>query len=1343
MSHRILKKISSVILTLALFVGAVFYPATQAEAAAPPSLNAGWPSFDAYLVKDPGLGYIIEILTKDQIKTSKIYYETFGISLTRCISRGNLHMPGQYATFIKDKWGTLSTTQSGKYETNIFYITLADVMSSSNVTADWRQEIQDAIDGKGCVTLKLDCMMVVRGDPAKIGPYVNIPGMFGGSGLEETGISASGLHIKDAEGWRNPNGLKTHFNKYLTLGPTILGEEEGEAIEDEYIADDYTVARDANGRRISSTEAPVNLDSRNTEKDYVDASYPWFATRNDCDEAASTEAFDIGDGIPSGEYLKNQFKSDIWFGRGKTFAKTKKAFPKQDGRITFLWEEYAGTETDKDGAGNEVKREKYDSESEEHTFTIPDGYASYEYMLDIFIYELIGADVENVAYSGGSIGYSFPGGVTLVVKDSGKLTGPDIPELDIQIRLGRFGGSKGQPMSSLAEKKSKKVIKAKVQEILEHIGNTTITNNDYFRVDTREYLKEDIATGIDFFGQVLIDGKDSGITGGGSFVVHTDKTAPDPDNPHKDCTMSSAFLFDYRDDHLNMKVSSNRETLPLHKENMRENPRWTFTDEENEIQIPETTDNGYYSTDIDAYFQEKHPTANGSMRSFFAQCMGSNGPGFRPSIVREKDRKEIPGDAACLNPGTEAFYVHTPIVSPASIRTSKEGDVPNNRNTQLIMTTQTDAVWDKDIFEKGTELRLDETYYIHWDIDEILNGGGEISHPEHSAYGHADPSVDHSDSDWYNWFDRYVQDKYVKFPFEVVYNGCYYHLRDDGTTGWIRLLRPEHASDPEWTGVKETVDDHWVNMPFYIPSCGGEKTGKIEYRVHAYNAEGNLMDHLSDEGEEAFNRYFGSLPAAEDPSEAGTHYVANFSIPVQTSGWIYGFAITGSDNADYLNGDFSKGMMHILPFCTTKSEKRAGTKNRIGGSAVRWLLDGWITNDWPEIDTVPLSNGKSKSFSDMGAVWKGQNVTFTVKTIGDLYHDSDKLIITPTYRYVTPDGHEVSEENTKVYYHNENGGGLYMEAGSNEDWATENRVEMRIGTESAYGSWYDREMADIDCNKDEGGDWWPWWPYSPAQDGAQLESDENEHHYGAWNAFSAWMKNGGNWDPTGEDTQTILNKTTKGFSMSRIELTSGLRLFSGEYEELRWNLEGKGRQNSHLVTYKNLKHVTESSRTVDGINGEMIAADTLFGTKKDTIKFRRTMQTWYGQYYVPMDLFIVNCEEHPDFTNLYDYMEKKYEETGVGIKEDDEIFAQGGYLIVNFDIKSVEDGELHLQYNGGTDGMQGDYPGNEWNTEGYDRNPAGDDVADEIGGYDFGDVLVIDLSLSVRDKYKPGIFNIN
>ena len=57
--------------------------------------------------------------------------------------------------------------------------------------------------------------------------------------------------------------------------------------------------------------------------------------------------------------------------------------------------------------------------------------------------------------------------------------------------------------------------------------------------------------------------------------------------------------------------------------------------------------------------------------------------------------------------------------------------------------------------------------------------------------------------------------------------------------------------------------------------------------------------------------------------------------------------------------------------------------------------------------------------------------------------------------------------------------------------------------------------------------------------------------------------------------------------------------------------------------------------------------------------------------------------------------------------------------------------------------MQGDYPGNEWNTEGYDRNPAGDDVADEIGGYDFGDVLVIDLSLSVRDKYKPGIFNIN
>ena len=55
MAQRIQKKISSIILSFALFVGAVFYPATQAEAAAPPSLNVGWPSFLQPTTKTVGL----------------------------------------------------------------------------------------------------------------------------------------------------------------------------------------------------------------------------------------------------------------------------------------------------------------------------------------------------------------------------------------------------------------------------------------------------------------------------------------------------------------------------------------------------------------------------------------------------------------------------------------------------------------------------------------------------------------------------------------------------------------------------------------------------------------------------------------------------------------------------------------------------------------------------------------------------------------------------------------------------------------------------------------------------------------------------------------------------------------------------------------------------------------------------------------------------------------------------------------------------------------------------------------------------------------------------------------
>ncbi len=53
------------------------------------------------------------------------------------------------------------------------------------------------------------------------------------------------------------------------------------------------------------------------------------------------------------------------------------------------------------------------------------------------------------------------------------------------------------------------------------------------------------------------------------------------------------------------------------------------------------------------------------------------------------------------------------------------------------------------------------------------------------------------------------------------------------------------------------------------------------------------------------------------------------------------------------------------------------------------------------------------------------------------------------------------------------------------------------------------------------------------------------------------------------------------------------------------------------------------------------------------------MQTWYGQFYVLSDLFIVDLNKHPGF-NMETYMETA--NGGLGIKEDDLVFERVAIL---------------------------------------------------------------------------------
>lgn len=611
----------------------------------------------------------------------------------------------------------------------------------------------------------------------------------------------------------------------------------------------------------------------------------------------------------------------------------------------------------------------------------------------------------------------------------------------------------------------------------------------------------------------------------------------------------------------------------------------------------------------------------------------------------------------------EPLFVHTPVISPVSIRDENGDPIPGggHDSTELAPGVENMSAW--------YELRLDTDYIMHWD---------SLIHREILGYGDSgeDPSK----------YDKYTQDKWMKFPFEVLYDGVFYELQDDNYTEWIRIRKPDDWTDP--------VDNHWVNTPIYIPSYAREmgedgNEGSIFYKVEAINVDGDLAEHY--EEQEAEGNLWFNLVIAPD----GAKYVATYEIPIQLSGWIYDFTITGANNGAVYAGEASFGTNEIA-FAKNKTEKKVGNKNRFGEDALRYLLDGKLTSGWPKINTITLTDGKSKQFTKQGAIWKGQTFSFEVKTIANLWSDNgnmDRMEIIPTFTYVDNSGNKVKSDQLKVFYNNPDGSGTYIEYGTTRDTISSNWSASTIGSKMNEGAYYTKEMTDTE----NGG-------------AARL------YHFGDWAKFTVDQYNDSHGTSLSEEN--YLNRKSTSYCLSHIILNPKLRLYSGEWEQLSWNTKENPKEYEDVLRYCDLDE--------DG----SIDADW---EEEDTERFRYSMQTWYGQFYVPADLYVVDLNKHPGF-DMQSYMSAA--NNGNGITPEDPVFEESGYLIVNFDIRTYNEGKPHLKYLGGSAG------GNMWQVEGFDNNPDPDDPT-PIPDFDDGDVIVINLDKSVKDLYSPGIYNVN
>ena len=200
----------------------------------------------------------------------------------------------------------------------------------------------------------------------------------------------------------------------------------------------------------------------------------------------------------------------------------------------------------------------------------------------------------------------------------------------------------------------------------------------------------------------------------------------------------------------------------------------------------------------------------------------------------------------------------------------------------------------------------------------------------------------------------------------------------------------------------------------------------------------------------------------------------------------------------------------------------------------------------------------------------------------------------------------------------------------------------------------------------------------------------------------------------------FLTKQSDSYTLSSIKIPSSLRVFSGNVEELK----------SNLKTNRNSTDIKALEDLYDADAGEFMYVDPLF---------RVSMQTWYGEYYIPSELFV---------TEKSDSQIKAKAESYEGLSETDEdIWLHGGHLVIHFDIVTVpgdDNTTRPLVYDGGYSGS------NQWVNQGQpdkpvptepDPDPDPKDPRDPHT--DPGDVVIIDDSEQTDHKYGAKIFVID
>lgn len=1205
---KLIKKISIVFSVLLLIAGITVYAAEKE-----------WESVHNSLYQDPITGDF-KFSSTDREKVSTVYYKTQGFTITAVGSDGQL-MGEDYritlaltGNYMEDDKEATEVAGYNTYTYTIPYDEILKLIFEKN--QDWYNSI---VNPTREVKIQVDAIIAVY-DKSKYGMdewsgILNSNGTYVGDLWDLNNWE----DLKNLWNWRDPNCFDSHYGKQLVIVPEPVPPPD-------------------DNKNDNNLGDPIVLGKE--EPEFYVYNY------------STSGQFELGDGIPTSEYVTNGYTADGWYGTATVNNKSARRTYYFNGWIgwseTIEVEDDAVTLVDENGTAYHPTIEVSVTKREPYYYKVQRevGYWFIEYAS---FFDLQGVITTNQVFpDDGKYEYDSLGSTNIACT----VNGVDITAVTDQLQI-------------------------------------DYTPNDDYHVDWPTQSTSSIT--------IVSTNKDAAIS---EFETTAEGIIPASD----DIYVRNDYLqveWYYTTGYVN-KTYMDGTSYPFRDfESYPENPRsfsyiqeedYGKETEERTGKIPSTIANGDYYTCVNAGYEQLVCGSHLLTSDFGTSAWHDTGKWHKVPDVNEDYHNpahtgkemacDIHGyhhDASKVTSKTErilagyeqneAIVVHTPTISPVIIT--------DPDHTQLVSGAENSNM--------DYQLLLDGTYTIEFTPEE---------HMEHIGY----PQMSQ------NLYNKYCKFKQVAFPFVVQLDGDIYEP-DNSTT--------DYNGNPKLAGYTKWIDlaDFSING-FYIPPWATEDDEYvIQFRVAPENVEsvdpltGQVTNHIDNDEWLLNNTMQGGEPIY--------NYVSYYSINVQISGRIYDFQAVGINDKDTFYGknpDTGKswGFSYLaqnFPFCPTYQEKRSGIYNRLGGNYVRYTVDGNITNNWNPLNTLPFSVGRSEAMSGEGTLRKGNTFAFTVRTMANLWDESDDyIVITPTFRYISADGMTTKE--VDVYYNTTTTDGtkrLYLVPyGSTLDKT--NVYKTSISDVRFDGSYY---TEDLSINR-------------------TIPQDDADYSRLKYNAYLK-EQNPTYPDDVYQNTNAYLNKKEECYCLSQITLNNRLRLLTGNVEQLEMNMA----KNPGEVAYIKDKTDAGSSYEIkEATNPEMYD------------QLRMSMQTWFGEYYIPNQIFVTDQTFEADadgdgIEETYDSIEDYVAVKG-SIDGTEDFFIETGYLVVNFEITTYNNGKPHLTYAAVNK--------DQWVVEGMtDKVKVGDpDLDTEITiPVNPGDIAIIDLGKSVTDRWYVGFNRIN